>query len=133
MKRYPPKPLPYDADGDAIFDEAFSVASITECTGLIPSAPASGAEADSYSDIYDVPWPRRLPMRFTSCRASKGDGCRKTALISLRFLYKDFTESSRWIQTLVTFSSYTESIPRKPPRQSGFPKAEGQSLARGFK
>ena len=52
MKRYPPKPLPYDADGDAIFDEAFSVASTTE---LIPSAPASGAEADSYSDIYDVP------------------------------------------------------------------------------
>ena len=55
MKRYPPKPLPYDADGDAIFDEAFSVASTTECTGLIPSAPASGAEADSYSDIYDIP------------------------------------------------------------------------------
>ena len=55
MKRSPPKPLPYDADGDAIFDEAFSVASTTECTGLIPSAPASGAEADSYSDIYDVP------------------------------------------------------------------------------
>ena len=55
MKRYPPKPLPYDADGDAIFAEAFSVASTTECTGLIPSAPASGAEADSYSDIYDVP------------------------------------------------------------------------------
>ena len=51
MKRYPPKPLPYDADGDAIFDEAFSVASTTECTGLIPSAPASGAEADSYSDM----------------------------------------------------------------------------------
>lgn len=55
MKRYPPKPLPYDADGDAIFDESFSVASTTECTGLIPSAPVSGAEADSYSDIYDVP------------------------------------------------------------------------------
>ena len=56
MKRYPPKPPLYDADGDSIFDETFNVASSTECTGLIPSAPLSGAQADSYSEIYDVPF-----------------------------------------------------------------------------
>ena len=55
MNRYPPKPPLYDADNDAIFDETFNVASSTECTGLIPSAPLSGSEADSYSEIYDVP------------------------------------------------------------------------------
>ncbi len=47
--------LPVDETGDALFDETFNVASTTECTGLIPAAPVSGAAADSYSDIYDVP------------------------------------------------------------------------------
>ncbi len=46
---------PIDETGNPLFDETFNVASTTECTGLIPSAPVSGAAADSYSDIYDVP------------------------------------------------------------------------------
>lgn len=50
------RPLPYDAqDDDELFDELYSVASATECTGLIPAAPVSEASVDSYSDIYDVP------------------------------------------------------------------------------
>lgn len=32
-----------------------SVSSMTECTGLIPAAPVSEPEIDSYSAIYDIP------------------------------------------------------------------------------
>ena len=38
-----------------LFDDLFSVASSTECTGLIPNIADSDAELDSYSDIYDIP------------------------------------------------------------------------------
>ena len=31
------------------------VSSMTECTGLIPAAPVSEPEIDSYSAIYDIP------------------------------------------------------------------------------
>lgn len=34
-----------------------TVASSNECTGLIPTPPQSGAEADSYTKIYDIPQP----------------------------------------------------------------------------
>lgn len=37
-----------------LFDDLFSVASATECTGLIPAAPADEPEVDSYSEIYDT-------------------------------------------------------------------------------
>ena len=48
--------MPYDAeDGRVLYDDPYEVASTTECTGLIPAAPASPSEVDSYSDIYDVP------------------------------------------------------------------------------
>ncbi|MGI5966328.1 MULTISPECIES: hypothetical protein [Anaerotruncus] len=47
---------PFDADdGRDLFDDLFSVASATECTGLIPAAPADEPEVDSYSEIYDIP------------------------------------------------------------------------------
>lgn len=46
---------PIDQEGDELFDELYPVASAMECTGLIPAAPASTAEVDSYSDIYDIP------------------------------------------------------------------------------
>ena len=50
------RPLPYDAeDGEELFDDSMSVSSMTECTGLIPSAPVSEPEIDSYSAIYDIP------------------------------------------------------------------------------
>lgn len=50
------RPLPYDAaDEEELFDDQMSVSSMTECTGLIPSAPVSEPEIDSYSAIYDIP------------------------------------------------------------------------------
>ena len=49
-------PRPYDAGGDDyLYDDLFSVASSMECTGLIPAAPDSVSEVDSYSEIYDIP------------------------------------------------------------------------------
>lgn len=33
------------------------VVSSTECTGLIPSPPTDAADAESYTDLYDVPQP----------------------------------------------------------------------------
>lgn len=50
------KRLPYDGDTQReLFDNLLEVASATECTGLIPAAPESTADATSYSDIYDIP------------------------------------------------------------------------------
>ncbi len=49
------KPLPKDEEGRDLFDETFAVASTMECTGLIPAAPESTEEVDSYSEIYDIP------------------------------------------------------------------------------
>lgn len=47
---------PYDnSDDRQLFDDTFSVASSMECTGLIPAAPDSTEEVDSYSEIYDIP------------------------------------------------------------------------------
>lgn len=46
----------YDNEDDReVYDELFEVASSMECTGLIPAAPESNAEVDSYSEIYDIP------------------------------------------------------------------------------
>ncbi len=61
--RYPLYPLsesksslPYDDEDDReLFENLFPVASSMECTGLIPAAPESADEVDSYSDIYDIP------------------------------------------------------------------------------
>lgn len=57
MNRYPENPTrPYDEeDQESLFDNLFSVASNTECTGLIPGTAVSDAELDSYSEIYDIP------------------------------------------------------------------------------
>lgn len=52
------KHLPYDENDDReLFDDSFHAASVSECTGLIPSAPLSESEIRSYSDIYDIPLP----------------------------------------------------------------------------
>lgn len=49
------KSCPSKAEDDFLdFD---TVASATECTGLIPTPPASEAEAESYADMYAVPKP----------------------------------------------------------------------------
>ena len=51
--------LPYDAeDEEELYHEMLKVASANECTGMIPAAPASRAEVDSYSEIYDIPLSR---------------------------------------------------------------------------
>lgn len=42
-------------DEDSFFD-AESVVSSTECTGLMYTPPASPEEAESYSQIYEVPY-----------------------------------------------------------------------------
>lgn len=49
------KRRPLDQDDDELYDELFSVASSMECTGLIPAAPVSASQADSYGDIYNIP------------------------------------------------------------------------------
>lgn len=40
-----------------ILDEVDTVASTTECTGLIPTPPVSEDEAESYTKIYSIPKP----------------------------------------------------------------------------
>lgn len=60
MKRYHSdnhkRPYPYGAqDGKELFEDDFSVMSSAECTGLQPTPPQNEAEAESYSDIYDIP------------------------------------------------------------------------------
>ena len=57
MNHTPHNPIfPYDAqDEEELFDDLFSVASSTECTGLIPGTAGSDAEVDAYSEIYDIP------------------------------------------------------------------------------
>ena len=36
-----------------------NVASVTECTGLIPSAPISDDEVDAYAEICTIPHPKQ--------------------------------------------------------------------------
>ncbi len=45
----------YDEDSVSNILRADVVASATECTGLIPSAPLSEDEMDSYTSLYSVP------------------------------------------------------------------------------
>ncbi len=48
--------LPYDMqDDEELFEEIMSVASATECTGLMPTPPLTKRAVDSYAEIYDVP------------------------------------------------------------------------------
>ncbi len=45
---------PYDDDK---FYDMGSVASASDCTGLIPSPPANEGEAESYAELYNIPQP----------------------------------------------------------------------------
>lgn len=40
---------------DKIMDELNTVASVTECTGLMPIPPTNEDEAEAYGEIYVVP------------------------------------------------------------------------------
>ncbi|MCI1966212.1 MAG: hypothetical protein LKJ17_08810 [Oscillospiraceae bacterium] len=46
-------------EDDVSFMNEQSVASAMECTGLMPSLPATEDEVESYSNIYSVPSPRQ--------------------------------------------------------------------------
>lgn len=50
------KQLPHSPDGDDLYD-LNTVASSMECTGLIPTPPVSESEAESYTDLYNIPQP----------------------------------------------------------------------------
>lgn len=45
---------PWDDD---LFFEIDTVASATECTGLIPALPLTEAQAQAYTDLYSIPRP----------------------------------------------------------------------------
>lgn len=45
---------PYDDDK---FYDMGSIASASDCTGLIPSPPANEAEAESYAELYNISQP----------------------------------------------------------------------------
>lgn len=45
------------SDNDKFFDSNVVVSS-TECTGLMPTPPLSVDEAESYTEIYDLPQPK---------------------------------------------------------------------------
>ena len=47
---------PHEKFDDIIFD-VDTVASATECTGLIPTPPISEEAADSYTELYTIPKP----------------------------------------------------------------------------
>ncbi len=49
------RPIKKQYHDDNEFFNAESVVSATECTGLIQTPPISVDEAESYSEIYDVP------------------------------------------------------------------------------
>ena len=44
------------------YDYLGNSCSVTDCTGLIPSAPSSEAELDSYEDVYHYQ-PKAAPKR----------------------------------------------------------------------
>lgn len=54
---------------DVSFMEEQPAASAMECTGLIPSLPTTEDEAESYSDLYSVPAPRRAQNPKVQVRA----------------------------------------------------------------
>lgn len=64
-------------EDDVSFMNEQSVASAMECTGLVPSLPATEDEAESYSNIYSVPAPRQIDdveIRKKSLRQHKTGG-----------------------------------------------------------
>ena len=52
----------------AFLDNEDSVASTTECTGLMPTPPTNEAEAHSYANLYDV------PLQVNDIEGEKGSG-----------------------------------------------------------
>lgn len=68
-------PHPYNlSDDDDLYDENFAVASTMECTGLIPAAPASVQDVDSYNEIYDIPLSKNAEAANNHLQKIKKDG-----------------------------------------------------------
>lgn len=68
------KHLPYDYDDQReLFDDSFHAASVSECTGLIPTAPCDNSEILSYSQLYDIPLPNLKNRRRESMSNSNGN------------------------------------------------------------
>lgn len=59
-KRQSKKGLPYDDDA---FYENLHVSSADDCTGLIPTPPKSAGEAESYTQLMNIPKPRKKTGR----------------------------------------------------------------------
>ena len=57
MQEYEDKQLFHDPMEDDLYDMN-TVASATECTGLIPTPPNNEGEAEAYTDIYNIPQPQ---------------------------------------------------------------------------
>ena len=57
MQEYEDKQLLHDPTEDELYDMN-TVASATECTGLIPTPPSNEGEAEAYTDIYSIPQPQ---------------------------------------------------------------------------
>ena len=47
----------FPPEEDNILDDFCTVASTTECTGLMPNLPQTHAEEESYTKIYTIPAP----------------------------------------------------------------------------
>lgn len=52
--------LPYDSVDSQPLAELFEVASCTECTGLIPSAPQDSQELSSYEDLREISMEQKM-------------------------------------------------------------------------
>ena len=56
---------------EKIIEKLETVASATECTGLIPTPPLSEAEAESYADLCTIPTPEnKTPGHLQSIQKS---------------------------------------------------------------
>ncbi len=48
-----------DPYNQSVLEDCDNVASITECTGLIPTPPVNEEEAEAYTDLYTIPKPAK--------------------------------------------------------------------------
>ena len=86
-------PRPYDAqDNRELFEDVFSVASTTDCTGLIPAAPDSAAQVESYGEIYDIPLSRNTQTGNSANSISNGTNLsgRSSFFVRLRLILSGF-------------------------------------------
>lgn len=64
--------VPETDEDDDIISSVDTVASGTECTGLIPTPPETEAEAEAYASLYTIPRPKSDPEKKKAQQESKG-------------------------------------------------------------